>query len=201
MKTTKDINFECIADLADELVGEVMHDEDLCISVVGRFEEIRLLLIELMRWDSVWFDWLNLSSPEYNGYEDEYILSLWHNDGMMQIGCEPAKIDDAYIHITGDAIYVFENCSSKILNKCNTNEIYYVSIGDKCDDCNYDPKECSCECDDCCKYDKAEVEIDEDIHGFTVTKDDNDGYCRVSYYTSEDLDKKYISSLLKRFGF
>ena len=197
----KDLNFECIGDFADELVGNVMRDDEMFVSVVGKFDHIRLLLLELMRWEKAWFDGLDLQSPEYNGYEDEYILSLWYTDGCLQIGCEPAMRDGTYLYFEGDDIYIFDDCNSKVLRKCSSDNVYFVSFDDECLSCDFNPNECLCECDDCCAHDDEDFEVEDDMHGFTATKNDDNGYYSVSYYTSEELDKREIKSLLKRFGF
>ena len=53
-----------------------------------------------------------------------------------------------------------------------------------------------CKCDKCVEYSKDD---DGDIHGFTASKSDEDGYVCYSFYTSENLMKNDIEDILKLF--
>lgn len=75
-------------------------------------------------------------SEKYGGYYDEYVISLLEG----QIWCEPAKIDEEYILIEADVVYIFDNCNSKIIPKIEAGEVYEVEIGDfdyDCENCDY----------------------------------------------------------------
>lgn len=178
-----DINFEYIEDFADFIVDRMEDNEDLSISVVGKFEEIKYAIKEMMLVAEVDFDIIDLQSPDINDYTDEYILDCWCNDDVIQIGCEPAKRDGKYLNIIGDEVYLFDNCSSKIIPLCECSDLYYVNIYDRCD------------CDECC------ICEDSDIHGFTISDNNDNGYYTFSYHTSEKLTEKDIHSILKDFGF
>lgn len=145
----KDLYFEYVEDFADYLVDRVELDEELCVSVVGKFEEIKDIIKELFCATEVDFEYLNLESPILSGYDDEYVLDCWYVDGVMQIGCEPAKRDGKYLRLAGDETYLLENCSSKIIPLCEGSELYFVNLDDECD---YDDNCCKCcECDCCCR--------------------------------------------------
>ena len=147
------------------------------------------------------FENLNIESPIISGYEDEYILDCWNMDGVMQIGCEPAKRDDEYFNIVSDEIYLLEDCSSKIIPLCKGSELYFVNSEDDCD-CDEECDECcacGCHCgDSCVEHNKSD---DGELHGFTASKSTDNGYHSYSFYTSDKLNKSDICDILKEFGF
>lgn len=144
----KDLYFECIEDFADYMVDRVELDEELFLTVVGKFEEIKDIVKELFCVTEVDFEYFNIESPVVSDYDDEYVLDCWYVDGVMQIGCEPAKRDGKYLRLAGDETYLLENCSSKIIPLCEGTELYFVNLDDECD---YDDDCCECcECDCCC---------------------------------------------------
>lgn len=198
----KDFYFEYAEEFADYIVGEAENNEDLFLTVVGKYEEIKAILKEVMCEEFVNFDFLQIESPIVADYNDEFVLSLWMNDGILEIGCEKMKNEDGeYIDPCGDVVYLFGNCSSKIIPLCEESKLYFVDIEEEC---GYD--EC---CEDCCPCkcckDDAHVEYDRDedgnIHGFTASGNDSDGYYICSYHTNDKLKVGDIHSVLKEFGF
>lgn len=190
-----DINFEYIEELADYVVERVENDDELFLTVIGKFEEIKDVIKEIITICDVNFESLHIESPIMDGYNDEFALSIWMNDGILEIGCEKLKVDGRYLDPCGDEVYLFSNCSSKIISLCEDSDLYFVNIDEECD------------CDECCLFynDNADVECiigkDSDTHGFTARKSDNDGYYSFSYYTNDKLSDKDIYSMLKEFGF
>ncbi len=197
-----DLNFEYIEDFADYIVTRVENCEELFLTVVGKFEEIKNIVKEMMSITNVDFEKIELCSEDMCGYKDEYVLDCWYDDdGVVQIGCMPAKKDGEYTKLVGDETYLFDNVSSKIIPLCKGTDLYYVSIDEECDcddECGF---ECPCDChvNECC------VECSEsengDIHGFTASKSTENGYHSYSFYTSDNLSKDEISSILKELGF
>ena len=197
----KDLSFEYIEDFADYIVEKVERDEELFVSVVGKFEEIKNIIKEVFCIAEVNFESINIDSPIMNNYTDEYVLDCWCDGGVVQVGCEPAKRDGKYLNLAGDETYLLESCSSKIIPLCEGSDLYFVNIEDEC---NCDDECCGC-CDcDCCK-DGVLVERsndnDGDIHGFTASKSSKDGYYSFSYYTNDKLSEEDIRSMLKEYGF
>ena len=173
----KDLYFEYIEDFADYIVERVELDEELFISVVGKFEEIKNIIKEMFCIAEVDFESLNIESPIVDGYEYEYVLDCWCDDGAIQIGCDPAKRDGEYLNLLGDETYLLSNVSSKIIPLCECSDLYFVNIEDDCD--------CDDECDECCHCDchcgDTEIANTENssykINGNSVSK--------------EEFDKKY----------
>ena len=188
-----DINFEYIEEFVDYIVDRVESDDELFLTVVGKFEEIKGVIKEIITIRDVNFDFLQIESPEMSDYCDEFVLSLWMNGDVLEIGCEFAKRDGEYLNFVGEEVYLFDNVSSKIIPLCEDANLYFVSINDNCD-C-----EC-CQCD-CCKDEECEeyrkVE-DEDIHGFTAQKSTDNGYYYCSYYTDDVLSEDELRVIVKR---
>lgn len=164
----KDLYFECIEDFADYMVDRVELDEGLFLTVVGKFEEIKDIVKELFYVTEVDFEYFNIESPVVSGYDDEYVLDCWCVDGVMQIGCEPAKRDGKYLRLAGDETYLLENCSSKIIPLCEGTDLYFVNLEGECD-CDDDCCEC-CECDCCCGDDLEKVSYQ--INGKPVSEEE-----------------------------
>ena len=145
----KDLNFEYIEDFAEYIVSRVEEDEELFVTVVGKFEEIKNIIKEIMCIAEVDFENLLIESPIMGGYEDEYVLDCWYDDGVVQIGCEPAKRDGKYLRLTGDETYLLEDCSSKVIPLCEGSKLYFVNIDAEClcDECC--DEDCPCECHFC----------------------------------------------------
>lgn len=173
---SKDINFEYIEELADYVIDEVENDEDNFVTVIAKFDEAKEILKNAMTYDDVNFESLQIESPIMDNYFDEFVLSFWMNDGVLEIGCEKLKNEEGdYTNPCGDMVFLFDNCSSKIIPLCEGAKLYFVSIEDECD-CDED---CDCECScDCHKEDKElSTTSSYTINGKPVNK--------------EQFDKKY----------
>lgn len=198
----KDLNFEYIEDFVDYVVGEAEYDEDKFIVVIAKFDEAKEILKSAMLYEDINFDFLEIESPIMDDYEDEFVLSFWMNDGVLEIGCEKLKDEDSdYTNPCGDVVFLFSNCSSKIIPLCEGSELHFVDIDEECD---YNEECCECCACDCCKNDvfvECSTDEDGDTHGFTASKSDDDGYYSFSYYTNDKLSDKDIYSMLKEFGF
>ena len=173
---SKDISFEYIEELVDYVIDEVENDEDNFVTVIAKFDEAKEILKNTMTYDDVNFESLQIESPIMDNYCDEFVLSFWMNDGVLEIGCEKLKNEEGdYINPCGDVIFLFDDCSSKIIPLCEGSMLYFVSIEDECN-CGED---CDCECP--CDCHKKEKEITPTssytINGKPVSK--------------QEFDKKY----------
>ena len=198
---SKDLYFEYIEDFDDYIVEKVELDEELFATVVCRFEEAKDIIKYLMIVEDVDFENIYLESPSERGYEDEFCIELWYNDGVINFSCVPLKVDGEYQNPCGDETYLLSNVSSKIIPLCKGSDLYFVDIEDECD-CDEECDErcpCDCHCDDSyVEYSKTE---DGELHGFTASKSTDNGYHSYSFYTSDNLSKSDIHDMLKEFGF
>lgn len=199
---SKDLNFEYTEELVDYIVEEVENDEDAFVTVIAKFDEAKEILKNIIAYEDVNFESLQIESPIMDDYYDEFIVSLWMNDGVLEIGCEKLKDEEGhYTNPYGDIVFLFPNCSSKIIPLCEGFDLCFVDIEDECDcDDEYDEC-CPCDChcgDSCVEYSKTD---DGELHGFTASKSTNNGYHSYSFYTSDNLSKSDIRDMLKEFGF
>ena len=199
---SKDLNFEYIEELVGYIVEEVENDEDAFVTVIAKFDEAKEVLKSIMTYDDVDFESLQIESPIMDNYCDEFVISLWMNDGVLEIGCEKLKDEEGcYTNPCGDVVFLFSNCSSKIIPLCEGSDLYFVNIEDECN-CDEECDECCpCDChcgDSCVEYSHTD---DGELHGFTASKSTGDGYHSYSFYTSENLSKGDIHNILKEFGF
>ena len=197
-----DMSFEYIEDFVDCVLSEVENDEDAFVTVIAKFDEAKEILKNVMTYDDVNFESLQIESSIIDDYDDAFVISLWMNDGVLEIGCEKLKDEEGtYTNPCGDVVYLFSNCSSKIIPLCEGSDLYFVDIEDECD-CDEECDECcSCDCrcgDSCIEYSKTD---DGELHGFTASKSTNSGYHSYSFYTSDNLSKSDIHDMLKEFGF
>ena len=201
----KDIGFGCIWEFADYIAERAEDNEGLYLTVIGKYEEIKEMIKEIMANGNADFETLNIILPDISGYNDEYVLDCYCLNGIAQIGCEPIKQIGGYTEFAGDETYLLPDCSSKIIPLCEYTKLYFVNIDDDDEYDDYD--ECD-ECDNCCgccKNDDVHIECssgkDGNTHGFTASKHKDDGYYSFSYYTNDELEETDIYSMLKQFGF
>lgn len=187
----KDLYFEYVEEFVDFILNELECNEDKFVTVIAKFDEAKEILSNAMLCEDVNFDFLHIESPEIDGYNDEFVLSFWMNDGILEIGCEKLK-DEAgdYICPCGDIVFLFSNCSSRIIPLCEDSELYFVSLEDECD-CDEE------HCCDCCEC----ADKDDDIYGFVANSENNGRHCELTYYSSNPVNTSKIINILKEFGF
>ena len=198
---SKDINFEYIEEFVDYVIDEVENDEDNFVTVIAKFDEAKEILKNAMTYDDVNFESLQIESPIMDNYFDEFVLSLWMNDGVLEIGCEKLKNEeDEYTNPCGDVVFLFDDCSSKIIPLCEGSKLYFVSIEGECD-CDEDCNACPC----CGSKKEVAVEYskgaDGKLHGFSASKSTDNGYHSYSFLTNSVLGKDDIRYMLDELGF
>lgn len=186
---SKDLNFEYIEEFVDYVIDEVENGEDNFVTVIAKFDEAKEILKNAMTYDDVNFESLQIESPIMDNYCDEFILSFWMNDGVLEIGCEKLKnTEGKYTNPCGDVVFLFDDCSSKIIPLCEGSKLYFVEIedednyGEECDE--------NCLCD--CRNEDKEIAPTEKSHysinGKPVSKAEFD-----KKYTK--LQKKYEKNM------
>ena len=185
-------DFACaVADTYDRVKS---NDEYNSVDVVAKYKDAKEIIRELIG-IGYGIAFINeLANPEYDGYDDAFIISLLDDE----IWCEPVKRDDRYIYVEADVVYILDNCNSKIIPKIEADEVYEVEIGNECDDCDGDCKNCECHND---TYLHTSEDEDGNTHGFTASRSDGDSYMSYSYYSSDELSHEDIQKMLKAFGF
>ena len=118
--------------LADDIIFELASQstEFKNISVIGHYEDIEPIIKELARYDDVYFISLEIGLSGVVDYDEEYILSI-NND--YEVFVEPAKRNGKYFNYDSEVLYIFSDCSSKLIH-CNLNknaEVYEVDYADE----------------------------------------------------------------------
>lgn len=188
------------------------------ISIIAKYEEAKIIIEELIC-DGFTIHALEIHDKEWEGYEAEYIITLCSIDDDYELFCEPMMRDGKYVKDSSTEIYILDNCSSKVIPYCYSDNLYEVAIDDEDYDgldIEYDEEEFQCEhcCLDKCaycgndkdqktseKYVEYSHDDDGDLHGFSASKSDGNSYFGYSFYTSDRLDTNDILNLLKEMGF
>lgn len=191
----KQIYFEDFASLACDIADkfDMVKDDFGDIAIIAKYEEAKEIIAELVCIGYPLVS-LDIRQPEWENYRDEFVISL-NVDGIW---CEPMKRNGEYLTDTSDIIYILDNCSSRTISYCRGDIVFEVGIVND-EECDYD--ECCGCCDDNCECDKEfesdnDTEFTEDIHGFTVSNSDENGFYSFSLHSS---DKNFVSEMAKLF--
>lgn len=126
--------FACeIADMYEDIRSNDRYDD---VSVIAKYDEAVEVVKELLCLGYGLYC-CELHAPEWDGYNDEYMISLM--DGDLYV--EPARRDDGYLDEESCVTYVMNNCSSKALKHITSPIQYEVSIPE-CQDCDGDCENC-----------------------------------------------------------
>ena len=198
----EEVCFEDVVEFADTIMDRIFDSEDnLDITVVGKYNEIYEILRYIFNYD-VSIEYINIESPNFSGYDDEYSLTISLDDGDIFIYCKQIRHDDAFSLVESDDIYVFGSCGSKAISHLITDNMYLVILNGVEDECECDEEcdtNCPCGChkeDDCIEY----LKTNGNIHGFSASRTSDKGYYSYSFYTSDNLSKSDIHDMLKEFG-
>lgn len=190
-----------LADMVNSMYHNVTSYDGLNnVVVVAKYYEAKTLIENLISERGYEIGNItNLSDVVANGYSDEYIVTLFVNE----INCEPAKVNNRYKDIYADAIYILENCNSKVMSNIHGEENVfevYIDENDCEDNCDCDEDCENCDCHNETYLHTSEGE-DGNTHGFTASRSDGESYMSYSYYSSDKLSHEDIQKMLKAFGF
>lgn len=217
----KKINFYDIGDLAFEAnetleeIEDSYDDEGVrggMISIIAQYAEAREL-IESFICLGYEMDLVLLEDPEYDGYDDAFIISIWDE----LVSCEKLKRENGYLTDESDATYLLDNCNSKIISHIESERIYEVHISgkyadDSDDDDDYDDWAEDFDDHDCMVrhhlYEKERrnpsLYFDKDesdgLHGFLVNEKVGSGTFTHSYYSPEPITRENVDCLLDRLS-
>ena len=195
-------------------------DSDLypVITAYGKYDLIKELLEEFLADGFEIGGDICLETPDSTGYDKEFILYLTE-DGVSV--CKAFKYGK-YLNDYPDVAFVHEDCNSKLLKNIESRMIFEFAFDDEYDDDEdeFDNDDLYCddrdnyECDNRIRNDKIKCresmqekhvdyakDKDGDLHGFTVSKGDENTYMAYSLYTSDKLSMKDIQSLMQEKGF
>lgn len=175
-----------LADMVNSMYHNVTSYDGLNnVVVVAKYYEAKTLIENLISERGYEIGNItDLSDVVANGYSDEYIVTLFVNE----INCEPAKVNNKYKDIYAEAVYVFEDCNSKVLSYIHGKNIFEVDIDE--DDCD-----CDKDCENRCYFEGNEIY---EINGKRVSKKELSKYLEKNI---EEMSKwtETASSILSEY--
>ena len=148
---------EYIEDVYTDIID---NDVDSDVTVIGHFNDIRMIASELCMYGYTLHSVSGLVDTE----KDEFVLAILH----QEIWIEPAKFQNKYKRIESDIVYVLSDCNSSLLKridpKSDTYEVH-ITQNDECDD----------DCENCSSHNLEEVDkVDKSylINGKSVSKEE-----------------------------
>ena len=132
------------------------------------YEEAIELVKSLLQYDEVVASALELTPSDYDGYADEYYISM---DDDLELCVEPAMLTDRYLYTGADLLIAGCDVNAEILHNNDFKDYRIACIGD-----------------DCCEYEKY-IELSmEDFHNAEIIKDDSGKSIGVRIVITSDLD-------------
>lgn len=120
-------NFEKFAHIIADKYNSLAND-DKGIAIIAKYNETRKIIKELLCIGYNIRSINSLADPIFDGYDDEYIVSITNIDEENEIWCEPMKRNDTYIRDDSTIVYILGNSNSKVITYCNAEIIYEVNI-------------------------------------------------------------------------
>lgn len=181
----------------DELLQYMFSKQNDCslVSVVADEDLTVEIMKELLIYDDVILDFCEFDSLEY---DKEYLISLCNEedtdfchvyiDQMYDYDSQKYRGTDGYV-------LFYEGASSKAQIDVTENEF--------CDICGYDWFKLGEDDNETDEDPEVNYQTDEEngMHGFTITKTDENSCCSYSFHTSETLDEREILEILHTIGF
>lgn len=144
----KRIFFDNHEELCEYMIDKA---QDGMYSVAVLFYDDAIKLIrEMMMYDDIEIESLEIKPYEYDGYDKEYYVSL-ANDMIASV--ELAFVDGRYLDAEADLTLIDGNANSAILKHLQENKCHEIYIGENEDSYNDHCKECDI-CNDDCHKDK-----------------------------------------------
>lgn len=119
------ISYENIGVFVDNIVTCM---SDKIINIVAKYPEASEIVRLLAMTGKCPLQFIHLEPSDFDGYQDEYYIDV---DMEYGISCAEAKIDDRYLTLQSDAVFVFDDCNSAILKHIVSDSVYEISIGEE----------------------------------------------------------------------
>lgn len=150
------------------------------IGIVAKYDEAKEIIKELLCLGHD-IKSIEIHDCEYEDYFDEYVVTIT-DDGIY---CEKFKCDYGYFTEEANVTYVSEEANSACLKHIDSDMVVSFQIGDNDNEDEENCCECSCE---------------DNMHGFTMTKNTDNGYSSISFYSTDKIcadEMKHLMDTLK----
>lgn len=189
---------EFIAYVIDRFNETKNISEDRDISIIAKYDDAKNIIKEFCTYGFEIKD-IDIHDPDYDGYDDEYAISLTDIEKENEIWCKPMRRETGYLNTDSVMAFFFANCSDSALKHCTDNIIYKVQIGDDCQE--YLCRKSECKCNDI----STSVDISRDEYGtptgFNTSWGTNeDGKSMYSSYSCYSSDVEQLRRIAEVFG-
>ena len=194
----KVLHYSNVEDFCDTAIlrydDEFKRDENNMVGIIAYYEDMKIILAKMIE-AGYTIDMIDrLCDSTYDGYCDEYMLTLWENSIYLHRIYDEEQATYCYTGCT--VLYVLGDVNSRALEKADYIVGYEVDIDDEeCDSISHCDGDCAC-----CDYYESEMEendSDDEMHVITISHSDEDGFSQVSVCAdSKDLAYKYADRIV-----
>lgn len=194
----KVLHYSNVEDFCDTAIlrydDEFKRDENNMVGIIAYYEDMKVILVKMIE-AGYTIDMIDrLCDSTYDGYCDEYMLTLWENSIYLHRIYDEEQATYCYTGCT--VLYVLGDVNSRALEKADYIVGYEVDIDDEeCDGISHCDGDCAC-----CDYYESEMEennSDDGMHIITISHSDEDGFSQVSVCAdSKDLAYKYADRIV-----
>ena len=194
----KVLHYSNVEDFCDTAIlrydDEFKRDENNMVGIIAYYEDMKIILAKMIE-AGYTIDMIDrLCDSTYDGYCDEYMLTLWENSISIDRIYDEEQATYCYTGCT--VLYVLGDVNSRALEKADYTVGYEVDIDDEeCDGISHCDGDCAC-----CDYYESEMgenDSDDGMHVITISHSDEDGFSQVSVCAdSKDLAYKYADRIV-----
>lgn len=194
----KVLHYSNVEDFCDTAIlrydDEFKRDENNMVGIIAYYEDMKVILVKMIE-AGYTIDMIDrLCDSTYDGYCDEYMLTLWENSIYLHRIYDEEQATYCYTGCT--VLYVLGDVNSRALEKADYIVGYEVDIDDEeCDGISHCDGDCAC-----CDYYESEMEennSDDGMHVITISHSDEDGFSQVSVCAdSKNLAYKYADRIV-----
>lgn len=154
------MRFNTYKDFAKHLLETFEKSTEYNIDIIAKYDESVNIIREMIL---LGFDVrsITIDDPDFNLYEDEYVVSLSSIDWDKELWCEPMKRKDGYVYSEAEYTYLLDTCSSKVIPYCGDH--YYEVRVSEIDETESEAKSDDSDCNNC-----KEISYDKDGYNITV---------------------------------
>lgn len=194
----KVVHYSNVEDFCDTAIlrydDEFKRDENNMVGIIAYYEDMKIILAKMIEAGFEIDTIERLCDSTYDGYCDEYMITLWKNSIFVHRIYDEEQATYCYTECT--VLYVLGDVNSRALEKADYTVGYEVDIDDEeCDDVPHCDGDCAC-----CDYYESEMEennSDDGMHVITISHSDEDGFSQISVCAdSKDLAYKYADRIV-----
>lgn len=174
------LNYDSIEEFCEELndcIEEVgCANKETFVSVVAKYNDAKQIIRELVFYGYEIAN-IEINDPTCDNYNDEYEIYVIDKN----IYCSKMKRNNKYLESFASIVFFMEDVNSKCIKSFTESVFEYeVQINDE----HY---ERCCERNHDCDSTLRSIEEDGDVHGFTYSKNTDNGYESHSFYSTDPI--------------